>query len=48
MAGLKKSFFCGDGTDGLEQVGFGAILEEIALGAGSECAYEKGLVAVHA
>jgi hypothetical protein len=44
----EEEFLVGDGPDSLEQIGLGAVLEEIALGAGGEGADEEGLVAVHA
>jgi hypothetical protein len=44
----EEEFLVGDGPDSLEQIGLGAVLEEIALGTGGEGADQKGLVAVHA
>ncbi len=48
MDGLKKSFLLATDADRLEEIGLGAVLQEIALGAGGKGADEEGLIAMHA
>jgi hypothetical protein len=44
----EEELLVGDGTDRLEEIGLGAILEKVALGAGGEGTDEEGLIAMHA